>query len=275
MQKNLFSPSYLKGLCEQFDLTPSKKYGQNYLISARPIEAMIEAGQLSSDDHVIEIGPGFGVLTFALLEKAGRVTAFEIEQKLRPYWDEVLPAYPHFDLIWGNALTTLPSAKEKTSKPYKVLANLPYQITSHALRTLLELPHPPQLIVVMVQKEVADRMCAKPGNMSLLSVSVQYFGKPRIVTKVPKGNFWPIPKVDSAVVAIEGITPQPDQEAFFALARAAFFNKRKQAWRNISTGLDIAGEVVKKALHDVTGNEKIRAEELSMEQWHALFELLT
>jgi 16S rRNA (adenine1518-N6/adenine1519-N6)-dimethyltransferase len=168
-----------------------------------------------------------------------------------------------------------------------VVANLPYQITSQVLRTLLELEHPPESITVMVQKEVAERICAKParkasprakGNMSLLAVSVQYYGVPKMVAKVTKGNFWPEPKVDSAILEIRNLKSEIRDrvsDRFFDVVKAGFSNKRKQAWRNISVGLGIDGEVVKQVLDEVVGNEKVRAQELSVEEWVMVVEKLS
>ncbi|MBU1895825.1 hypothetical protein KJ641_03075, partial [Patescibacteria group bacterium] len=160
---------------------------------------------------------------------------------------------------------------------YKVVANLPYQITSQVLRVLLEQENKPESITVMVQKEVAERIVAKQGDMSLLALSVQYYGEPKIITKVSKGNFWPEPKVDSAVLTISKISrvSKFTDEEFFRIARAGFANKRKQLWRNLSVGLGgTEGQVAtcpyKKILKEVTGNEKVRAQELSVEEWRGV-----
>lgn len=271
----LYTPSYLKALCAQYDLTPSKKYGQNYLISDAPIQKMISAGELDRTDTVVEIGPGFGVLTLAMAPLVKQVVAFEIEKKLEGYWEEKMEQYPNVNIVWGNALKEIGKKKLDIGGEYKVLANLPYQITSNAIRTLLELEQKPERIVIMVQKEVADRICAPVGDMSVLALSVQYYGSPSIVTKVPKGSFWPSPKVDSAVVAITNIVDKPGAEPFFRFVRAGFANKRKQLWKNLSIGLSLSGEQVKAALHQVVQNEKVRAEELSVENWEQLVYLLS
>ncbi|PJC53431.1 MAG: ribosomal RNA small subunit methyltransferase A, partial [Candidatus Magasanikbacteria bacterium CG_4_9_14_0_2_um_filter_41_10] len=251
------SPSQLKSLCETYHLTPSKKYGQNYLISESPINKMIEAGELTPDDTIVEIGPGFGVLTLAMAPHVKKVVAFEIEKKLETYWEEKQRAYKNIHVVWGNALKEIGNKKLEIGRVYKVLANLPYQITSHVIRTLLELEQKPERIVIMVQKEVAERICAKAGDMSVLAVSIQYYGTPKIVTKVTKGNFWPSPKVDSAVVAITNIQERNDAETFFRYVRAGFQNKRKQLWRNLSQTLHLDPDTVKRTLQDVVGDEKV------------------
>lgn len=268
MNKNLFKPTYLKELCQKYGLSPSKKYGQNYLVSEGVIDKIIEASDLKKTDTVIEVGPGFGVLTFALAEKVGKVISFEIERKLEKYWEENKP--DNLEIVWGNALSRL-MTYDLGLRTYKVVANIPYQITSNLLRVLLESENKPESITVMVQKEVAERICAKSGDMSLLSVSVQYYGEPKIIARVNKGNFWPSPKVDSAVLSIktskhESIKTVNDEE-FFKVVKAGFTNKRKQLWRNLSEGLKIDKGKIKNILIEIVGNEKVRAEELSVVQW--------
>ncbi len=267
-------PPALKELLQKYHLSPSKVYGQNYLISDRPIQAMLEAGQVSSTDTVLEIGPGFGILTLALLPRVQKVFAFEIERKLVEYWQEQSEMYPNLQMVWGNVISQLESVTTDLVK-YKVIANLPYQITSHILRLLLESQHKPEKIVVMVQKEVAQRICAKPGEMSLLSVSVQYYGQPRIVTKVAPGSFWPAPKVDSAVLCVDNIQTQLNEADFFRIVRAGFAHPRKQVWSNLSEGLQLEREQVKRVLHEVVGNEKVRAEELHVEDWRKVVQKLS
>ncbi|NCS72431.1 MAG: ribosomal RNA small subunit methyltransferase A [Candidatus Magasanikbacteria bacterium] len=278
---DLLRPSFLRDLALRYGFSPSKAYGQNYLISKKPIEMMIEAGELTSSDTVVEVGPGFGVLTLAMAPLVKRVVSFEIERTLQPYWEDQQKEYPNIDIIWGNVLKKFSSShffSQGELPVYKVIANLPYQITSQVIRMFLEQEHPPERVIIMVQKEVADRIVAKPGDMSLLAVSVQYYGEAHIVCKVPRGSFWPSPKVDSAVVHIQ-VHRQEDisnrsmnDEQFFRVVKAAFANKRKQAWRNIATGLNIDAVVVKAAIQDICGNEKIRAEAVSLSEWRQLVE---
>lgn len=293
--QNILKPSHLKQLCEEYGFTPSKKYGQNFLISQKPIDDIVEAGDLKKTDTVVEVGPGFGVLTFALAERVKKVFSFEIEKRLEPYWEVALKhenTCPQslrssvgrrvkslkqcdIEMIWDNILNQSSFFSLQSFENYKVIANLPYQITSRVLRLFLEeSENKPELIVVMVQKEVAERIIAKPGEMSLLSVSVQYYGTPKIISKVPKGSFWPQPKVDSAIIKIDNIKSRQGEKDFFKVVRAGFAHKRKQLWRNLSVGLGLPGESVKQVLVEVIGNEKVRAQELSVEEWKELQQYL-
>lgn len=273
----MLTPTQIKNLCEQFGLSPSKQYGQNYLISEAPIKKMIDAATVSAEDTIVEIGPGFGILTLALAPRVRQVIAFEIEKKLTPYWQEKQQEYGNIEVVWGNVLQALPSRLSTHLQPYKVLANLPYQITSDAIRLLLELEHQPEIIILMVQKEVAERIAAKPGDMSLLSVAVQYYGQVSIVAQVSRGSFWPSPKVDSALIAIvpaHNSRTRQETQWFFRVARAGFAHKRKQLWRNLSEGLHLPGDVVKGILSRVVENEKIRAEEVGVPAWREIAQLL-
>ncbi len=278
MSRKLFKVTYLKEICKQYGFSPSKKYGQNFLIQEWPIKKILEAAGVTKKDTVIEIGPGFGILTFALAERAGHVIAFEIEKKLESYWKEIINKEINGDKIemkWGNALNNLSLITYHLSS-YKVVANLPYQITSQVLRTLLELENKPESITIMVQKEVAERICACPPNMSLLAVSVQYYGQPKIMAKISRGNFWPEPKVDSSILVIRRISKISilSSERFFQVVRTGFANKRKQLHKNLAVGLKIDDEKIKNILLDICDNEKARAEELSLGQWRELVKKL-
>lgn len=269
---NLFKPSYLEALCAEYRLRPSKEYGQNYLLSEAPIQAMIGAACVQQTDTIVEVGPGFGVLTLALAPQVQKVLAFEIEKKIEGYWDIRQKEYPNVEVVWGNVLHQMQGKTNTIPDTYKVIANVPYQITSQIFRLFLEeVPVRPTCIVTMVQKEVAERICAKRGDMSLLAVSVQYYGAPKIVTKVSRGNFWPMPKVDSAVISIEvnqnhARTKEQDMW-FFRVVHAAFAHKRKQAWKNMSEELHIEKSIVQDVLKTVVGNEQVRAQDVTVEEW--------
>lgn len=279
---DLFKPSHLKQLCLDAGFEPTKQYGQNYLISDRPIREMLTAAYISPQDTVVEIGPGFGVLTMALAENAKQVVSFEIEQQLREYWQAKSIEYQNVEIVWGNALKELP-AKVKTLKKYKIVANLPYQITARAIRTFFELDPLPEMIVIMVQREVADRLCAPLGtktkftsvsDASSLTVLTHYFGDPKFVTPVPRGSFWPSPKVDSAVVSIVNIKPRPEANVFMRMVHSAFSHKRKKMVNTIAAQLLIPTEVVVKALETAGIDANARAESLTISQWEELFAIL-
>jgi 16S rRNA (adenine1518-N6/adenine1519-N6)-dimethyltransferase len=269
----LFNPKHLQNLAALYGLRPSRNYGQNFLMDEAVIQKIVSLSGADQTDTVVEVGPGFGVLTLALAEKAGRVLSFEIEKKLQPYWDEVKNKYPNIEVVWGNVLRMFPEQSRSLPEHYKVIANLPYQITSAAVRMFLESPRPPAKLTLMVQKEVAERICAKPGDMSLLSVSVQYYAEPRLELVVPSSAFWPAPKVDSAVITLKrfpGLTAQPE-ELFFRLVKAGFSNRRKLLVKNIE---HIAGKKKKNdllLLFDRLGILKTaRAQELSVAKWREL-----
>lgn len=267
---DLYNPSYLQQLCQQYRLKPSKKYGQNFLIQPEPIQQMIKAAELSRRDAVVEVGPGFGVLTLPLVEQAKRVIAYEIEKKLKKYWDDILPSIPagKLEIVWGNVLNAprLPSVVS-----YKVVASLPYQITSSVIRKFLEADQPPELMVLMAQAEVAERICAQSGQMSLLAVAVQYYALPEIIAKAPRTYFWPSPQVDSAVIRLK---VNKDRKAkaisqkFFQIVKAGFANRRKLLINNLINfvGKDKKAKM-KRIFKQVGLNEQARAQELSVGQW--------
>jgi 16S rRNA (adenine1518-N6/adenine1519-N6)-dimethyltransferase len=270
MNQKLFNPDYLKHLCQIYGLVPSKKYGQNFLVNPEPIEKMVDAAEIKLDDVVVEVGPGFGVLTFILVEKAKQVFSFEIEKKIEPYWNEELKKNTNLKVVWGNVLREVESQKFiKSLKSYKVVANLPYQITSQVLRAFLEMEHKPEVMVFMVQKEVAERICAPAGDMSVLSVSVQYYGEPEIIAYVLRSSFWPAPAVDSAVIRIRikknEVRSKNETDLLFKIVKAGFSSRRKMLIKNLSAVVD--KDKLRTIFKELGIDEKVRAQELSVEQW--------
>mgnify|MGYP000934978443 CR=1 FL=1 len=269
------TPTEIKQLCEKYGFVPSKNYGQNYLISEMPVKKMVEEVQIGAEDTVVEIGPGFGVLTFALAEKAQRVLAFEIEKRLEPYWQVEVEKYPNVEIVWGNVLHNW-EEYTKDLKKFKVVANVPYQITSDILRIVLTGKNRPETLAIMVQKEVAERICAVPGrdgsDVSLLTVISHYFGKPRIVTRVSAGSFWPAPKVDSAVLMISDIKKPDfaDEAVFLRVVKAGFSAKRRQLAANLSGQLKIPRPKLVEAMENCKISPTARAEELSVGEWKEL-----
>lgn len=275
MNEKIFNSDYLKHLCAKYDLRPSKNYGQNYLINPQVIDAMIITSGINKKDTVVEVGPGFGVLTLALCDHAKKVYAFEIEKKLEQYWLE--KNIENLEIVWGNVLY---ADNKIFPKNYKVVANLPYQITSAVLKFFLEdLENKPKEMTMMVQKEVAERICAKAGEMSVLAIAVQYFGQAEIVGEVKKNNFWPSPQVDSAVIKITLNQKRPDRDynkKFFQLVKVGFAQKRKLLIKNLTS---LIGKQNKRKFTDellkMGFSATVRAQELSVSDWEKLLKIST
>lgn len=269
----------IKELLARYDARPSKGLGQHFLIDERVLEHILAAAELRPEDTVLEIGPGLGVLTRALAERAGRIVAVELDAKMVTILRERLADFDNIQIVQGDILehdpATLVAQEAQPQAPeYKVVANLPYYITSAVLRHLLEASHKPRLIVVTVQFEVAQRILAGPGEMSLLAVSVQFYGRPELVTRVPAGAFWPPPQVDSAVLKIQ-VYEQPPVKAddvawFFQVVRAGFSQRRKQLKNALAAGLHYGREEVAAALEAAGIDPRRRAETLRLEEWAAV-----
>ncbi len=249
-----------------------KGLGQNFLVDSAAVRKIVAAAELTPTDTVLEIGPGPGALTAQIAGQAGQVTAVEIDADVLPALRETLAPFDHVTLVHGDILEQDIAAL--VSPPYKVIANLPYYITSAVLRHILETRPRPTMLVVTVQREVAQRIVAAPGEMSLLAVSVQFYGRPRIVARIPPGAFRPIPQVHSAAVRIDCFDPLPwgevDEEVFFRVARAGFGQKRKQLKNALAHGLSLPIDAVEAALAQAGIDGRRRAETLSMGEWATL-----
>ncbi len=277
-----------KGVLRRFNLSTRKSLGQHFLIDREILEKVASAAELTTNDIVIEVGPGLGVLTKELAKRAGLVIAVELDDRLAAILKQDLAAAKNVAVINEDILRVDPAAlikRQKLSFPaledkpagYKVVANLPYYITSAVLRYFLEASLKPRLMVVMVQKEVAEAIVAKPGSMSLLSVGVQFYGEPEIVSYVPADSFYPAPKVDSAILTIN-IYPQPpvvvdDIDDFFGLVRAGFCAPRKQLVNTLAQGLGLSKPEVLSLLDRANIIYKRRAETLSIEEWQRLWQI--
>jgi len=263
-------------LLRQSDLRARKGLGQHFLIDGGVLEAIIAAAELTPDDLVVEVGPGLGILTRELAQKAGGVIAIELDDKLAALLKEMLASFNNVTIINGDVLKIEP--KELVGgRGYKVVANLPYYITSPVMRHFLEAEAKPEAMVVMVQKEVAEAIAAKPGDMSLLSVSVQFYGEPRIITIVPAESFYPAPKIDSAILKID-IYPEPkadvDEKGFFDTVRAGFAAPRKQLANSLAKGLGREKSAVLPFLQKAKIDPSRRAETLSIGEWVELWWVL-
>ncbi len=263
-------------------IRPKKSLGQHFLRSPHHLRRIVDAADLGPEDVVLEVGPGTGALTRYLVEHAGRVIAVEIDARLVQHLRETLGDFPNLTVLQGDILQMDPAALVARVlgewRPYKVVANLPYYITSAILRHLLESSPPPRLLVLTVQKEVAQRIVARPPRMNLLAVSVQFYGEPRIVHTIPRGAFYPPPKVDSAVVRID-VFPRPrvdvpDKELFFRVVKAGFAQRRKQLRNALAAGLGLPPAVVVEALRQAHIEPTRRAETLTLEEWARLTRVL-
>ncbi|MCA9972431.1 MAG: 16S rRNA (adenine(1518)-N(6)/adenine(1519)-N(6))-dimethyltransferase RsmA [Anaerolineales bacterium] len=259
-----------KELLQQHNLTPRKSLGQNFLFDANVLQRIVQAAELQPDDHVLEIGPGLGALTVQLAQTAASVVAVELDDHLLPLLRQVLAPFPNVRLVHGDILAQNPA--DWFAAPYKVVANVPYYITGAILRHLLGADHKPGMMVLTVQKEVAERLTAVPPNMSLLAVSVQAYGRVSRVADIKAGSFWPAPDVDSAVVRIDLQPTGWDaalERAFFRLARAGFGQKRKQLQKNLRQ-LGLSRERLAAMLAAAGIDGRRRAETLTLEEWSTL-----
>ena len=263
--------THVMELVRRYGIDPKRSLGQNFLVAENHLDQIVAAADLSPDDAVLEIGPGLGTLTARLAAQAGAVVAVELDDRLIELLRADFADRPHVTIVHGDILKLDPAALVPADRPYKVVANLPYYITSAVLRHLLEADRRPDLAVVMVQREVAERICAGPGDLSLLAVSVQFYAAPRIVHHVPAGAFYPPPKVDSAVLRLD-VRPQPavvdvSPAAFFAAARAGFGQKRKQLANSLAAGLALPKTAVVAALVQAGVDPTRRAETLTLAEW--------
>lgn len=267
----------------RLDLRARKGLGQHFLVDERVLSTIVAAAKLTAEDIVIEVGPGLGILTTELARRAGWVIAIEVDQGLAFALEESLAPFGNVTILNADVLEsdskTLIKREREAEAAYKVVANLPYFIAAAVLRHFLEASLKPQSMVVMVQKEVAQAIVAQPGRMGLLSVGVQFYGKPAIVDYVPARSFYPPPKVDSAILRIE-VYDRPlvevgDVTRFFDLVRGGFAAPRKQLHNSLAQGLGIspgaAADLLAKAGIDGTR----RAESLSIEEWARVYRALT
>jgi 16S rRNA (adenine1518-N6/adenine1519-N6)-dimethyltransferase len=266
-------------LLRQYNIKPKKSLGQNFLVDERAAVRILAAAELSPEDVVLEVGPGLGALTRHLADRVDRVVAVELDGRLIPALEHTLAAYANVELIQADILEIDPAALMPPA--YKVVANIPYYITSALLRHLIEAAVRPALMVLTVQEEVARRIVACPGDMSLLAVSVQYYGRPRIVDRIKAGAFYPRPKVNSAVVRID-LSPDEkrawgavDVDLFFQVVGAGFGQRRKQLRNALANGLGRPQAETDKALDEAGIDPRRRAQTLTLEEWVGLTRALS
>ncbi len=279
-----------KGLLRHFDLQARKGLGQHFLIDEGVLKLITSAAGLTSADVIMEIGPGLGVLTKELARQGGWVVTIELDTKLAAILKQTLASFDNVTIINEDILQIDPLAllqEQKVRFPaeisspfsYKVVANLPYYITSPVLRRFLEASLKPQIMVVMVQKEVAEAIVAKPGQMSVLSISVQFYGEPTIISYVPAKCFYPAPEVDSAILKIRLYSQPPieitDKESFFGLVRAGFSAPRKQIGNSLARGLELPKTDALSLLGKASIVPQRRAQTLTLGEWAKLWQVFT
>ena len=259
-----------------------QKLGQVFLKNKLIINKIIKAGEISQKDLILEIGPGKGALTQALLETKAQIIAIEKDFQLIQFLQERFKNYSNFKLIQGDIRDFLKNKNKIPNTQYKVIGNIPYYLTSYLIQLLLELETKPKDIILMIQKEVAQRIIAQPPKMNLLAVSVQLYAQPKIITYVPKTAFSPVPKVDSAIIKI---TPYPIKiinkklksltpRYFFKITKASFGQPRKLLINNLVSNLNIKKQDIELIFQKLNFPLQTRAQELSIEQWVALSLLL-
>lgn len=252
-------------------MQPKKSLGQHWLHDEATLAAMVAAGEVNPKDTVVEVGPGLGTLTKKLVEAAQSVIAIELDDNLAAELERRVGAQKllieHKDVLKYDF--------SQLKSDYKVVANIPYYLTSNLIRTLLEAANPPAVMALLVQKEVAERIVATPGTMSILAVSVQFYAEATLKELVPAELFTPPPKVDSQIIQIkrraESLFPDVDTKVFFQVVRAGFSEKRKKLRSSLSGGLHMTKEDVDMWLERAGIRSDARAQELSLTEWHQLY----
>lgn len=280
MMKNLSVIHRLKisERLKQAAVKPKKNLGQNFLVNEGIYRKIIKALEIKPDDTVIEIGPGLGTLTDYLAGLAGQVIAVEKDRQLADYLREHFRNHKNVIIINEDILKSKIEKLKIKNYAYKLVGNIPYYLTSRLIKTIFESWPRPKIIVFMLQKEVAQRITARPPKMSLLAVSVQYYSKPEIISYVSKGSFFPTPRVDSAIVKFETRDKEQEtrdkQEWFFRVVKAGFAGKRKQLGNNLARNLNLPKDIVESKLLSLEIDPKRRAETLTVEEWQKIAEIL-
>jgi 16S rRNA (adenine1518-N6/adenine1519-N6)-dimethyltransferase len=271
----------VRRVLDRWGLQPQKGLGQNFLADSRILQKIVDAADLDPHDVVVEIGAGIGNLTELLASRARTVVAVELDRQLIPVLKENLRGFENVVLVQGDILDLDPAELvwqathgQEIYGDYKVVANLPYYITSAVLRHLLEASLRPARLVITVQLEVARRIVAQPGDMSVLAVSVQFYGRPKILFRIKPGSFYPAPTVESAVLQVDSyaIPPVPveDPKTLFRAVRAGFAQRRKQLRNTLSAGLGISPDEVVILLESLSIDPRRRAETLTLDEWSGI-----
>lgn len=284
---NLTNRTTVKNLLKKYEVRPDKYLGQHFILSKKPLAKMIAAAKIKENDAIFEIGPGLGTLTQELakiphpLKKGGgpKIIAIEKDPLMINILGETLADYKNVKIIQADARQLIDFKNQSGKRKYKIVANLPYNIATFLIRRWLDPPvgGPPELMVLMIQKEVAQRICAKPPHMNLLAVSTQFYATARIVDYVLKERFWPKPKVDAAIIKI--VTKKKkvtffqrslEKQQFFNIVKTGFSHPRKQLIGNLAKKLNFPKEKLLEIFKKLSIPERARAENLSLEQWISL-----
>jgi 16S rRNA (adenine1518-N6/adenine1519-N6)-dimethyltransferase len=271
-------------LLRQFGFKPKKRLGQHFLVDEAVLERILSAAELSPGDIVVEVGPGLGILTEGLARRGARVIAVELDSKLVALLKKRLAAFPDVKIVRADILEVAPRELLQDNLPaselgrgYKVIANLPYYITSPVLSHFLEAQPRPSKMVVMVQKEVGEAIAATPGKMRLLSVKTQFYSQPAIISYVPAASFYPPPKVDSVILRLDIYSRPPievsDVAGFFDIVMRGFGAPRKQLRNSLAHSLGMLPSQVASLLEKAGIEAKRRAETLSLEEWRELWKI--
>ena len=265
-----------KQLMDQYDLEPRKGLGQNFLHDPNMLDKIIKTADVQHGERVLEVGPGTGALTAKLGEQfpESAVLAVEIDRRLEPILAHTLAPFPNVRVIYEDFLRVNLNEYFPDDRTWKVVANIPYYITSDILWQIFACQHRPNRVVLTLQYEIGERICAKPNEMSRLAVMVQFYGHPQLVAKLPSAVFWPRPDVESAILQIDTHpTPPidiPNEKLFFQVVKAGFSQKRKQLRNSLSSGLALQGTATDGILTHAQLDPKRRAETLTLEEWGRL-----
>jgi 16S rRNA (adenine1518-N6/adenine1519-N6)-dimethyltransferase len=263
----------LQNLLKRYNLSPNKTFGQNFLLDDEVIDAIVAAAGIQPGETVLEVGPGIGNWTARLAQAADAVLAVEKDTRFQPLLLDLVKRHPNVLLEFADILS-FDFVSALSQAPYRVVANLPYYLTGAAFQLFLRASQKPRSMTVLVQKEVANNAVAVPGRSNLLSLSVRLIGVPQIIRVIPAQSIYPAPKVDSSVLHItipeQPLYPDVDEQAFFRVARACFAGKRKQIHNTLTANLRLSADAVTQALSHAGIDEKIRPQELGVEEFITL-----
>lgn len=273
----------LKFLLKKYQLTPNKVRGQNFLVSEEVLDKIVGVANLGKEDLVLEVGPGLGALTQRLISLAGQVIAFEVDRNFQPCLEKLAATTRNLEIIWQSILDLreeewLAVLRKYKKNKYTIVANLPYYLTGKFMQKFILAKHKPEAMVLMVQKEVAERMMKKNNKHSLLSLSLDFYAQSSLVAIVGKENFFPQPQVDSAIISISNLrswTYPEEEELVWQLVHRGFVSKRKKLFNNLLSDPKLNKELLNKAFTTIGLDKNIRAEDLTAHNWLALVKNLT